>query len=74
MELKELQEKWPDWRISQTPGGAWVGKRKRHFMLTESRIDQGFRDCLIEDTPKKLDNQITKQEQLKSALSEKNGA
>lgn len=42
-------------------------------MLTESRIDQGFRACLIEDTPKKLDNQITKQEELKSKLAEKNG-
>lgn len=58
MDLDQLREKWPTWGIRQTQGGAWVARRKRYFVLTENRIDQGFRDCLIEESAKKLDNQI----------------
>lgn len=69
MSLKELQERFPKWKISVTPGGVWVGRRSRPITLTNSRIDQGFRDCLIESSEDDLERELSKQEQVESDLS-----
>jgi len=72
--LDQLLGKWGEtWNIYQTPKGVFVATRKRHFILSPTKIDQGFRDCIIEETGKKMDNQIAKQEEISSAL-QTNGA
>lgn len=72
--LEELKEKFGEkWYIYQTPKGVFVAQRHRHFMLTPSRVDQGFRSCLIEPTGRKMLTEITKQEELSKSLTT-NGA
>jgi hypothetical protein len=69
-ELKGLQDEFDKWTIYRTPGGAWVARRKRHFILTESRIDLGFRECLIEESATKMRNRIKAQDELAAKSSE----
>lgn len=69
MGLKELQEEFPTWKISVTPGGVWVGRRSRPITLTNSRIDQGFRDCLIEDSEGELRKQLLNQKKVEADLA-----
>jgi hypothetical protein len=66
--LKSLQEEFPKWNISKTPGGAWVGRRKRPLVLTNSRIDQGLRDCLIERSENDLQAGLSEQEKIDEEL------
>lgn len=68
MTLKSLQEKFPKWDISETPGGAWVGRRKRPMVLTNSRIDQGLRDCLIEKSETDLRKGLSEQDRIDEEL------
>lgn len=68
MTLKGLQDDFPKWDISKTPGGAWVGRRKRPIVLTNSRIDQGLRDCLIEKSEKDLREGLSEQEKIDQEL------
>lgn len=72
--LEELQKDYGEkWNIYQTPKGVFVAQRHRHFMLTPSRVDQGFRACLIEPTGRKMKAEIVKQEELSKSLTT-NGA
>lgn len=68
MDLEQLKERYPKWDVSQTPGGVYVARRKRHMVLTHGRIDGGFRDCLIEKTIKLMETQLSKQESLEESL------
>jgi len=68
MTLKSLQEKYPTWDISRTPGGVWVARRKRPLVLTDTRIDQGLRDCLIEQSEKDLEQRLNEQAKIDEEL------
>lgn len=68
MTLQSLQEDFPRWDISKTPGGAWVGRRRRPIVLTNSRIDQGLRDCLIEKSETDLRKGLSKQNKIDEEL------
>lgn len=68
MTLESLQADFPTWDISKTPGGAWVGRRNRPLVLTNSRIDQGLRDCLIERSETDLRKQLTEQNRIDEEL------
>lgn len=68
MSLKSLQEKFPKWNISQTPKGVWVARRVRPIVLTNSRIDQGLRDCVIVESESELAKQLARQEEIDKEL------
>lgn len=67
--MASLEETFPRWNVSTTPGGAWVARRKRHMTLTNSRIDAGIRDCLIERSEDDLRKQLENQERIESEMS-----
>lgn len=68
MTLQSLQKDFPRWDISVTPGGVWVGRRKRPMVLTGSRIDLGLRDCLIEQSETDLRAGLSTQERIDEEL------
>lgn len=72
MSLASLQKEFPTWEIQQTPGGVFVAKRRRHIVLTQSRIDQGLRDCFIERDENALQTALLEQVRLDQELSGKN--
>lgn len=71
MGLAELQGRFPRWNISTTPKGVWVARRKRHLVLTNERIDHGYRDCLIEEFEEELEEKLTRQEDLEASNTTK---
>lgn len=69
MGLQSLKERFPAWDIFQTPGGIWVARRRKHIVLTMSRIDQGLRDTFIEQDEETLTERLVVQTELDARLS-----